>query len=97
MSVKLKFDPYPFQDYGVVEGQLKWISPDSKQVQNGQNQQEIFELEITLEKPFLQNANKRITLTPGQTATAEVIIRQRRIIDFIIDPFKKLQKGGLEL
>jgi HlyD family secretion protein len=26
-----------------------------------------------------------------------VIVRQRRIIDFILDPFKKLQKGGLEL
>lgn len=28
---------------------------------------------------------------------AEVIIRQRRLIDFILDPFKKLHKGGLEL
>jgi hemolysin D len=36
-------------------------------------------------------------LRPGDTATAEVIVRQRRIIDLILDPFKKLQKGGLEL
>ena len=46
---------------------------------------------------YIQSGNKRIALTPGQTATAEVIVRQRRIADFVLDPFKKLQKGGLKL
>jgi HlyD family secretion protein len=36
-------------------------------------------------------------LRPGDTATAEVIVRQRRIIDFLLDPFKKLQQGGVKL
>ena len=40
---------------------------------------------------------KRVQLTPGQTATAEVVIRQRRVIDFFIDPFKKLQQDGVKL
>jgi hemolysin D len=44
-----------------------------------------------------QSDPKRIPLTPGQTATAEVIVRQRRLIDFILDPFKQLQKGGFDL
>jgi len=97
MPVKLKFDAYPFQDYGVVQGHLRWISPDSKPMETAQGQVETFELEITLEKTYIQTQNKRVVLNPGQTATAEVIVRQRRLIDFILDPFKKLQKGGLEL
>jgi len=97
MPVKLKFDAYPFQDYGVVQGHLRWISPDSKPMQTAQGQLETFELEIALEKTYIQTQNKRVVLNPGQTATAEVIVRQRRLIDFILDPFKKLQKGGLEL
>jgi len=97
MPVKLKFDAYPFQDYGLLEGKLRWISPDSKVVENGQGKVEIFELEIALSQAYIPSGNKRITLTPGQTATAEVIVRQRRVIDFVLDPFKKLQKGGLEL
>jgi hemolysin D len=107
MPVKVKFDAYPFQDYGVVEGQVSWISPDSKAGQQEQNQQqnqqqspqqvESFELEITLNSTSIQTKNKTITLKPGQTATAEVIVRQRRLIDFVLDPFKKLQEGGLEL
>lgn len=97
MPVKLKFDAYPFQEYGVLEGNLSWISPDSKIVETPQGKQENYELEITLKQTYIQNQNKRVYLTPGQTATADVIVRQRRIIDFLLDPFKKLQKDGLKL
>jgi HlyD family secretion protein len=97
MPVKLKFDAYPFQEYGVLEGNLSWISPDSKMVETPQGKQENYELEITLKQTYIQNQNKRVYLTPGQTATADVIVRQRRIIDFLLDPFKKLQKDGLKL
>ncbi|MDB9370897.1 hypothetical protein PN456_18440 [Nodularia spumigena CS-586/05] len=41
--------------------------------------------------------NQCIPLNPGDTATAEVIVRQRRIIDFLLDPFKQLQQGGVKL
>jgi HlyD family secretion protein len=97
MPVKIKFDAYPFQDYGVQTGRVTWISPDSKMVETANGQEEAFELKIELERPYIIGQHKRITLTPGQTATAEVVIRQRRSIDFILDPFKKLQKGGLQL
>jgi len=97
MPAKLKFDAYPFQDYGVVPGHLRWISPDSKVVDKAQGKDETFELVIALDQNYIQTQNKRIALAPGQTATAEVIVRQRRIIDFLLDPFRKLQKGGLKL
>ncbi|MCX7592681.1 MAG: HlyD family efflux transporter periplasmic adaptor subunit [Fischerella sp.] len=97
MPVKIKFDAYPFQDYGVVQGRVRWVSPDSKVVETSQGNVEMFEVEVALDKPYIEAGNKRIIITPGQTATAEVIVRQRRVIDFILDPFKKLEKGGLEL
>lgn len=97
MPVKVKFDAYPFQDYGIVEGRVTWISPDSKMTDTAQGAAETFELEVNLDQPYINAANKQIALTPGQTATAEVIVRQRRVIDFLLDPFKKLQKGGLDL
>ncbi|HLP87888.1 MAG TPA: HlyD family efflux transporter periplasmic adaptor subunit [Nostocaceae cyanobacterium] len=97
MPVKIKFDAYPFQEYGIMEGRITWISPDSKIQENGLNRTEVYELDIALEQPYIKTGDKLIPLTPGQTASAEVIVRQRRIIDFILDPFKKLQKNGLEL
>ncbi|MGM3304821.1 HlyD family efflux transporter periplasmic adaptor subunit [Anabaena sp. WFMT] len=97
MPVKIKFDAYPFQEYGVTQGRVTWISPDSKIQENSSNRLESYDVEISLEQPYIQTGNKRILLTPGQTATAEVIVRQRRVIDFILDPFKKLKNNGLEL
>lgn len=97
MPVKLKFDAYPFQDYGVIEGRLEWVSPDSKVKETPQGKVEVFEIKVTFDQTYLKSADRKIVLTPGQTASAEVIVRQRRIIDFIIDPFKKLQEGGLDL
>jgi HlyD family secretion protein len=97
LPVKLKFDAYPFQDYGIVEGKLTQISPDSKIIDTPEGKTEVFEVEVTLNQSYIQAQNKRIPLTAGQTATAEVIVRQRRLIDFILDPFRKLQNDGLDL
>ncbi len=97
MPVKVKFDAYPFQEYGIVPGKVSWISPDSKVESTNQGGAETYELRIALDKPYIENGSRRIPLTPGQTAQAEVIVRQRRAIDFLLDPFKKMQKGGLEL
>jgi hemolysin D len=97
LPVKVKFDAYPFQDYGIISGRVAWISPDSKVLETPQGKVEVFELEVGLDKNYITNSGKQIKLNPGQTASAEVIIRQRRIIDFIIDPFKKLQQGDLKL
>jgi HlyD family secretion protein len=97
LPVKVKFDAYPFQDYGIVSGQVISVSPDSKILETPQGKVEVFELDIALDKNYISTANKQIDLTAGQTASADVIIRQRRIIDFIIDPFKKLQQRDLKL
>lgn len=107
LPVKLKFDAYPFQDYGIVPGKLTWISPDSRSpssnstgesAQAASNQPgEFYEVEVTLERNYIESGNQRIELTPGHTATAEVVIRQRRLGDIFLQPFKSLQKGGIQL
>ena len=95
MPVKVKFDAYPFQDYGVVEGKVQMVSPDSKLVDAGNGKIEAFEVDVMLDRNYIKSQGKQIPLNLGQTATAEVIIRQRQTIDLILDPFKKLQQGGV--
>lgn len=97
LPVKLKFDAYPFQDYGIVEGKLVKISPTTIEVDTGNGRVAAYDLEIALDKQCINSGNKCIPLRPGDTATAEVIVRQRRIIDFLLDPFKQLQNGGFKL
>ena len=96
-AVKVKFDAYPFQDYGVIEGKLLKISPTTSEVDTPNGKVAAYDLEIALNQNCIPSGNKCIALRPGDTATAEVIVRQRRIIDFLLDPFKQLQKGGVKL
>ncbi|MGB5635607.1 MAG: HlyD family efflux transporter periplasmic adaptor subunit, partial [Waterburya sp.] len=105
LPVKLKFDAYPFQDYGIVPGKLTWISPDSRSPQTSSSNESVnpsqlgdfYEVEITLERNYIDAGKRRILLTPGHTGTAEVVIRQRRLVDVFLAPFKSLQKGGVQL
>jgi hemolysin D len=97
LPVKLKFDAYPFQDYGVIEGNLLKISPTTFELDTANGKVAAYQLDITLNQNCLPTANQCIPLRPGDTATAEVVVRQRRIIDFLLDPFKKLQQGGVKL
>ena len=97
LPVKLKFDAYPFQDYGIISGELIKISPNTIEIDTANGKVAAYNLEISLKQSCIPSANKCIPLRPGDTATAEVIVRQRRIIDFLLDPFKKLQQGGVKL
>ncbi|MBE8988316.1 HlyD family efflux transporter periplasmic adaptor subunit [Nostoc sp. LEGE 12450] len=97
LPVKIKFDAYPFQDYGVVSGELIKISPTTTEIDTPSGKVATYNLDIALKQNCVQSANKCIPLRPGDTATAEVIVRQRRIIDFLFDPFKQLQQGGMKL
>ncbi|BAY76958.1 HlyD family secretion protein [Nostoc linckia NIES-25] len=97
LPVKLKFDAYPFQDYGVIPGELLKISPTTTEIDTPNGKVAAYNLDIALKQSCIPSANKCISLRPGDTATAEVIVRQRRIIDFLLDPFKKLQQGDVKL
>ncbi|ACK68877.1 secretion protein HlyD family protein [Gloeothece citriformis PCC 7424] len=97
MLVKMKFDAYPFQDYGIIEGKLSQVSPTTKKIETSDGETSAYELEIELDQTCIPSSKECIPLRPGDTATAEVVVRQRRLIDFILDPFKKLNSGGLEL
>lgn len=97
MPVKMKFDAFPFQDYGIIEGKLIEVSPTTKEIETPDGKTLVYDLTIELDKNCMPTAEECIKLRPGDTATAEVVVRQRRLIDFILDPFKKLQNGGLKL
>ncbi|EAW36753.1 Secretion protein HlyD [Lyngbya sp. PCC 8106] len=94
MPVKMKFDAYPYQDYGVIEGTVTSISPDTK---SEENQPPVYQLEVELEQDSILENQEEIKFKPGQTASADIIIRQRRVADVILEPLQKFQATGLEL
>jgi hemolysin D len=96
LPVKVKLDAFPYQDYGILAGKIRWISPDSKRSKMANNSEEsVFDVEVELAQNYVQVGDRKVTLNPGQTASAEVIIRRRHVGDYMLDPFRRLKKGGV--
>jgi HlyD family secretion protein len=94
MPVKIKLDAYPYQDYGVINGTVSSVSADAK---SDEKLGEVYQLDITLDKNYIKDEGKQVKFKAGQTATADIIIRHRRIADILIDPIRQLQKDGVKL
>lgn len=90
LGVKLKFNAFPYQRYGLIEGRLDFISPATKM--SPQTKQPVYEGRVALEKDHYQIAETKYPLRYGMTATAEIVVRERRLIDLALDPFRQI--GG---
>jgi len=94
MPVQLRFDAFPYQDYGVVSGKVLSISPD---VVIAERLGAVYRVEIGLDRAQINRDQQTFQLKAGQTASAEILIQKQRIIDVLLEPFRKLQKGNLNL
>lgn len=94
MRVQMKFDAFPYQDYGMVSGKVTSISPDAEV---HEHLGAVYKVEVTLDRNAVTHNQQAISFKAGETASAEIIVRQRRIMDVLLDPFTQLQKGGITL
>lgn len=90
LPVKLKFNAFPYQRYGLINGTLEYISPATKPAP--QTKQPVYEGRVTLERDHYLVADTKYPLRYGMTATVEVVVRERRLIDLALDPFRQI--GG---
>jgi HlyD family secretion protein len=90
LPVKLKFNAFPYQRYGVIKGTLEYVSPATKPAM--QTKQPVYEARVSLERDYYQVAETKYPLRYGMTATVEIVVRDRRLIDLALDPFRQI--GG---
>ncbi|MGA0558250.1 HlyD family efflux transporter periplasmic adaptor subunit [Larkinella sp. VNQ87] len=81
--VLIKFAGYPFQEFGIVRGQIKQIAdvPD----RNG-----VFLAKVALPDGLQTQYHKTIRYRTGMVATAEVITEDTRLIEKLFFAFKRL-------
>ncbi len=90
LPVKLKFNAFPYQRYGAIDGTLEYVSPATKP--SPATKLPVYEARISLERDYYQVAGTRYPLRYGMTAAVEIIVRERRLIDLALDPFRQI--GG---
>ena len=90
LPVQLKFNAFPYQRYGLISGTLQTIAPATKP--SAATRQPVYEGRVTLEQESYKVGTTSYPLRYGMTAVAEIVVRERRIIDLALDPFRNI--GG---
>lgn len=83
MKAKVKMATFPFQEFGTIEGEVVEVSPNAIA---DEKLGLVFPTKIYLNQHLIQVRGQDVQLTPGMTATGEIVTRKRSVLTFIIEP-----------
>lgn len=82
-KVFIKFNAYPFSEFGMVEGKIDFISEIPLK-------DSVFLGKILLPKGLITNYGKKLTYKTGMTAQADIITEDSRLIERFFYDFRKV-------
>jgi len=91
-DAEVKIEAFSFQKYGTLGGHVLQISPDAMEDKEKGRRYRVI---IQLDKPEFQLKDRVADISTGMTASAEIKIRQKRIIEFFLDPFRQYRSEAL--
>ncbi|KYZ77504.1 hypothetical protein AXX12_05195 [Anaerosporomusa subterranea] len=92
-DAEVKVETFNFQKYGTLEAKLFELSSDAvEDKEKGLVYRAVLQ---TSQDHFALANGRKVYLTPGMAVTAEVKTRQKRIIEYFMDPFIKYRSEGL--
>jgi HlyD family secretion protein len=83
MKAKIKIATFPFQEFGTIDGTIIKISPNAI---TDKDLGLVFPSQIKLAQHSIKVRGQDVALTPGMTATAEIITRKKSVLTFLIEP-----------
>jgi multidrug resistance efflux pump len=89
--VNIKLDNYPHIEFGIVEGKVANISKVPVSTETGA----YYTAEITLSNHLTTNYNRDLPFNQEMQGTAEVITKDRRLIERLVEPLVSLVKENI--
>jgi len=87
--VKLLYDAFPYERYGVQYGTLTWLSPASSAGARGPTFRAFAELGA--ETVGVQGTPRAVL--PGMSGRAAVIVGQRTLISYALEPLRQMRES----
>jgi adhesin transport system membrane fusion protein len=97
LPVSVKVDAFDYSVYGMLRGELVYISPDtlSEQALNGQAQS-FYRVKVHLPRAQSHNPHARdIVVKPGMTASTDIRTGTRSVLSYLVKPIFKAFGGAL--
>jgi len=86
--VRLFFDAFPYQRYGIVNATLDWVSPSAVSSPQGPH----FMGLASLDKSE-QNKRRPLALRVGMGGEARIVVGQRTMIEYAFEPIRQLREN----
>lgn len=84
--VKLKFNAFPYQRYGFLQGTLEYLSPTTQR--SSAEAPPAYKAYVSLGREHFEVDGKEQPLRYGMAAVAEIVVREQRVIDMVLDPLR---------
>src|ERR1041384_3226850 len=91
LPVKLKFDAFPFQDYGTIAGTVTEVAPDA---QTDREAGSFYKITIAPQQTTINAKGQQVALRPGLALTAEIVTEHKSIWSILFEPFRKLKSAS---
>ena len=88
-GVKLKYDAFPYQRYGVKYGRVSWLSPAATDSTEGST----FRAHVDIAEKQLMVQGQSRPLIAGMSGKAEIVVGNRSLIQFVLEPLRQLKEN----
>jgi HlyD family secretion protein len=97
-KVRLKFAAFPFQKYGMLEGEVEHIGADSVDpaangaapaAKPGANAGSTYKALVALKATRLEAGGERFPLSAGMQANAEILLGTRTVLEYLLSPVQQ--------
>ena len=91
-GVKLRFDAFPYQRYGVRFGTVRWLGPSGVTAQDSG----AFRAIVDLGDSTIRVRGKQRPLLPGMGGQADIVVGRRSLVSYAFEPLRALKESFAE-
>lgn len=93
---EVKVETFNFQKFGMVDATVTEVSADAVNDASDLERNKRFKLILDpIDRPVMDVMGEDVPLAVGMNVSAEIKIREKRIIDFFLDPFRRYTSEAL--
>lgn len=96
----LRFDAFPYQRFGLYQGEIRQLSKAVLMAQDPdspiQIQEPVYLVQVQLKQQFIEAYGEQMPLQAGMLLTADIVLEQRSVLSWLLEPLVSV-KGRFEI
>lgn len=87
----MKFDAYDFTVFGLFNGRVEYLSPDTIKERTGQGEEYFFRVHISIDGgKLISKAGRELPITPGMGVQVDIVTGKRTVLQYLTKPITKV-------